>query len=192
MVVRVPLRLGALLTAVALLGASCAGGAAAHRLVEVRAGERTTVRFVQFTGGQRVFVLQNESSGTAADVYSDGRNQLTKVMVDSDLQALIDAFHAAGLSAKAPSSAPTEAREALIVEHGGRRWVWCRQRAGMQAEEAGFHTAKARFLDAYNTATAFHAGDPQSPPDLRGERDRAQSGNTATQQKLGAPQGRQR
>ncbi|MCA8952464.1 MAG: hypothetical protein KDE27_23335, partial [Planctomycetes bacterium] len=120
-------------------------------------GQRTSVQFVQFDES-RVFTLQNASSGSASEVYSDKRgDSMTKVVDDAMLQRLLDIYADQGLFARAERAAPPLARDALIVEQAERRWVFHR---GAAAETVrAYFAAKQYFLDTYNRAEAFHSSD---------------------------------
>lgn len=182
MVRRPSLRFVALFAA-ACAAAACSSTPALPRAVEVAPGTRTVVRLVQFATGRNLS-LQNASSGSSEQVYSDrSTEQLRKVVADDRLQALLDVFAAKGMFARAGTATP-DARDALVVEQGERRWIWCRHLPGIAPSEADFHEASAYFLSVYNDAIAFQAGDPNQPPDFASERNRAKSDGSAARRKL--------
>lgn len=167
-----------------LVASACAGGPTLARDVEIAAGEPTRVLLTQVKDGT-AFLLQNASSVDAAAFYSaHAPDVLGKVVADDRLQALLDVFSERGMFAAAPANAPPDARDVLAVEHGGRRWVWYRRRAGVQPEEAVFHEARAYFLEVYNAGTAYRGGDPRQRPDLAGEQDRIQRDADAAKGRL--------
>lgn len=173
MVVLAPSRFTVLLVAAFLGSGGCVGGANLPRELQVQPGQRTTVRLMQFQQNQsQVLTLQNASSGSAAEVYSDKRaDPFAKVVSDAQLQALLDVFAEKGVFRNGLASVPPEARDALIVQQDDRRWVFSRRQAGLQQEELPFHEAKAYFLSVWNSATAYHTpGDER--PDLKAEQDR--------------------
>lgn len=149
---------------------SCAGPSLA-RAITVQSGSRTTVRLMQFVDG-RVFTLQNASSGTARDVYSErSTDDLTKVVDDAQLQTLLDTFAEEGLYAGASSSAPSDARDALVIAQGDRRLV-LHARTPSKEGPLSYSRARAYFLAVYNQATAYHSSDID-PRTLKEEQDRA-------------------
>jgi len=177
-----------LLAALATLAiTSCASGPAPGP-VRVTPGQRTTVRLVQFTTNQ-AFSLQNVSSGTAADVYSDAEgDRFAKVVTDAEMQALLDVLAAKGAFANPSATVPTGARDALIVQQGERRWLFARQRFGLQEAELPFHEAKACFLSVWNGATAYHSS--KQAPDFPAESDRMRADSAAQREKARALDGR--
>lgn len=185
MVVHVP-RISAVLRIAAFLAAAaCASGPSLPRGLQIEPGKRTTVRLMQFANGL-AFTLQNASSGSAADVYSDPKgDQQTKVLADAQLQALLDVFTDKGMFAQGTTSVPADAKDALVVLHGERRWVWSKR----SATDQQFTDAKGYFLELYNQATAYHgnsgtrrAGDNR--PDLKAENDRVRREAAAAKRKL--------
>jgi hypothetical protein len=161
----------------------CQGGPELARSVTIEPGKPTHVTLVQVQG-QMQFVLQNESSGAAASVYSSEKaNPLAKVVADEQLQALLDVFTEKGLFATSITTVPPDARDILFVEQPGRRWTWARRRAGIQEAEGDFHEAKAYFLELYNSATAYHRGTTDRP-DLLSEQDRVKAEADAAKKKL--------
>lgn len=189
MVVHVPRFAAVLRVAAFLAAAGCASGPSLPRGLQIEPGQRTTVRLMQVTTGQ-VFTLQNASSGSAGAVYSDERtDQLTKVLTDAQLQALLDVFTDKGMFVPREASVPPDARDALVVLQGDRRWVWSRRLAGTAESELPFHEAKAYFLSMYNQATAYHGNSGNSRtgddrPDLKAENDRVRSEAAAAKRKL--------
>ncbi|HEX5054431.1 MAG TPA: hypothetical protein VFZ65_21815 [Planctomycetota bacterium] len=175
----------AVLLAAACNAVGCASSPELPRSVTIETGRRTSVTLTQ-TQGRMVLALQNESSGGAAQVYSDERsNPLAKVVPDAQLQALLDVFTAKGLFNTSMSTVPPDARDVLAVEQGGQRWIWARRQAGIDAEPL-FHEAKAYFLDVYNSSTAYHGHADDERPDLKGEMQRAHEDALTAKQKLEA------
>jgi hypothetical protein len=180
MVVLVPTRFAVLLAAAFLFVSGCVGGPNLPRVVQVQEGQRTTVRLIQFSNGQAMS-LQNASSGSAGEVYSkDTSNPFAKVIKDAQLQALLDVLADKGMYSADSASVPPDARDALLVDQGSKRWVLYRRHAGMQQDELPFHEAKSYFLSVWNGATAYHTGNP----DLKGENDRVRAEAEAARRKL--------
>lgn len=141
MVRRPSLRLVALLVAVET-AVGCSSTPALPRAVQITPGQATVVRLVQFATGRNLS-LQNASAGNREQVYSDlATEPLRKVVTDTRLQTLLDVFAAKGMFAR-PAAAVPDAPDALVVEQGGRRWVWCGRLRG-QAQEADFLEASTR------------------------------------------------
>ena len=161
-----------LLIAAFLAAAGCVGGGSLQRAVQVESGKRTTVQLVQFGGGPsvagRALSLQNASGVAAAPTNDQATppDPLTKVVDDEQLQALLDVFTEKGVFANGLPSAPPDAQDALIVSHGGKRWVFSRRLVGLQQEELAFHEAKAYFVTVWNSATAYR-GTGKDRPDFR-------------------------
>lgn len=133
------------------------------RVVEVREGQPTTITLVPRRGTQ--LTLQNESSGYAADVYSDGADRNRKVVPDAELQALLDIYAAEQLFELSAPDAPANARDVLRLQQAGRAWVWARRGSMLDDREAGFAKALEYFLRLYNGNTAFHSAP--DPAELR-------------------------
>lgn len=170
-----------LLAAAFLHSGGCVGGPNLPRVVQVTAGQRTTVKLVPFTGGQ-VFTLQNKSSGSAEKVYSKDNDPMTKVVTDEQLQKLLDVFAEKGAFGSG-AQVPPDARDALVVQQGDQRWAFYRRLAGVQEQELAFHEAKTYFLSVWNGAIAYHTTD-QDRVDLRAEGDRVRSQGQASKKKL--------
>jgi hypothetical protein len=188
MVVLAPPRFTVLLAAAFFGSGGCVGGPNLSRELEVRPGERTTVRLMQFQQNQ-VLTLQNASSGSANEVYSDRRTDpLAKVVDDAQLQALLDVLAEKGLFKLGAASVPPDARDALVVQQNDRRWVFSRRLAGMQQEELQFHEAKAYFLSVWNGATSYHSADVDRA-DLRAEQARVKSDAREAVRKIDPPTG---
>lgn len=180
----------ALTTAAWLTAAGCAGGPSLDRALTIESGRRTVVHLMQFRDG-RVFTVQNASSGSQAEVYSDARtNTMTKVVDDEMLQRLLDVFAEKGLFAVASSAVPAEASDALVVQQGDRRFVFTRH-AFPRGKEQPFREAKAYFLTVYNQATAYHTSKIHRG-DLENESERAQSSGSAARGKLEQLKGRRK
>jgi hypothetical protein len=167
----------------AALASGCASGPAASGAPEVLANQRTLVRYVQFGSGQ-ILSLQNASSGTKAEVYSDPqRDRMVKVIGDGELQALIQIFGDYGMFRAGAATASVDARECLVVETPARRWVWARRR-GPGVEDPDFHQARSIFLSLYNASVAYH-GDQSGPaPDLASQQQRIQQDAAAARERL--------
>ena len=169
---------------------SCASSLA--REVVVENGRPTRVLLTQVSNNT-VFLLQNASSAESAEFYRDtNARALGKIVPDEQLQALLDVFAEKGMFAAAASVAPPDARDVLAVEHGGKRWIWARRQAGVQAGETSFHEARGYFLEVYNSSTAYRTVDPNAPPDLRAERDRVRTDADAAKNKLQRLEGQPR
>lgn len=183
MVVLLPSRYAVLLAAAFPFVSGCVGTPNLPRVVQVVEGQRTTVRLIQFSNGQTMS-LQNVSSGSASDVYSPKdptkQDPMAKVVKDAQLQALLDVLAEKGMYSSESKSVPPDARDALVVEQSGKRWVLFRRQMGMQQEELPFHEAKSYFLSVWNGATAYHTGNA----DLRGENERVRAEAEAARRKL--------
>jgi hypothetical protein len=181
MVALAPSRFAVPLVLAAVVAAGCAAGPSLPRGLAIEAGRRTRVEWTQVSTGQ-TFALQNASSGTQREVYSDHRtDELTKVVDDADLQALLDVLTEKGLFAQAAPEPAAAARDLLVVRQGDRRWIWSRLR-GMPGGDAAFQEAKAYFLSVYNAAVAFHT--PDARPDLKAEDDRVRTSGSAARERL--------
>lgn len=167
----------------AALASGCASGPTASGAPEVLANQRTLVRYVQFGPGQ-ILSLQNASSGTKEEVYSDPqRDRMVKVIGDGELQALISIFGDYGMFQSGAANASVDARECLVVETPSRRWVWTRRR-GPGVEDPDFHQARSIFLALYNASVAYH-GDQSGPaPDLASQQQRIQQDAAAARERL--------
>lgn len=179
-----------LVTLLALLLTACATSPATAAAPRLEAGRRTTVRLVQFQSGQ-VLTLQNASSGTTNEVYSDERSDpLTKVVRDDTLQSLLDHLASQGMFDRG-GSVPAEAREALVVEHGGQRWAWARILPYSMAEkspaELAFHATAQEFRATWDSATAFHT--ERERPNFKQEKERVRGELDSSQRKLETLQG---
>jgi hypothetical protein len=175
-------------SAVAVLVGACAGAPPGATVV---AGQRTRVALTDVTSG-RSFVLQNASSGSAHEVYSErSGDQAVKVVADPDLQQLLDVLADRGMFETAAEQPARDARDLLIVEAAGRRWVWSRRLRGIDATELQFHEARSYFLTFYNQVMAYHAGDIDKQG-LQDENARAQQGGEAAKSRLEQYQRRDR
>jgi hypothetical protein len=177
----------AALAAIPLLVAACASS----RPVQVVQGQRTRVVLTD-VAAQRSFALQNASSGAANEVYSDrSADDAVKVVTDANLQQLLDVLATQGMFERAAAAAAPDARDLLVVESGGRRWVWSRRLRGIDAAELPFHEARSYFLTFYNSVVAWHAGDVDRQG-FAAEQARAQQGGEAARQRLEQLQRRDR
>lgn len=174
-----------LLVAAGLLVA-CSSGPTLRRDLELVPGERTTVRLLSMQGGLALS-LHNASAQPSTEVYGTQSGQVdpgSKVVDDVNLQTLLDVFSDKGMFAAAAAVVPRDARDALVVEQGGKRWCWAisgdrqqrlaRQQRGDDHAERTFHEARAEFLSLYNASVAFH-GTGDRAPDFRGENERARA-----------------
>lgn len=164
--------------ATALLLTACAGGA--PRVIQ---GQRTVVRYVQFEP-ERMLTLQNRSSGSPEEIYSDPQVEPgTKVVDDARLQALLNLFAEHGMFARDERSVAAAARDALVVQQGDRRMTWSRlHKLGVDPAEQPFFACRQAFLEAYDAATAMQK--PLERPDLGAEQERIQQGSAEAQRKL--------
>ncbi|MFY9343575.1 MAG: hypothetical protein WAT39_13855, partial [Planctomycetota bacterium] len=161
------------LVALGLLVA-CAGPGL-RRTVTITEGQPTTVRLIS---GNLALSLQNESAGHADKVYTAASaDPSRKVTADADLQALLDVFSEQQMFERSMTVVPPGSLDTLMVEQGGRRWVWAvsaDRRARLAAQQRGdrseqtFHEARAYFLSLYNSSVAYH-GTGTARPDFRGE-----------------------
>jgi hypothetical protein len=175
MVVRAPRRFAQLLLAVCAFVA-CASGPRLARVVTVNEGETTRIRLL--AGTSLVLSLQNESSIAAGALYGEARSAKelgAKVVDDVDLQALLDVFAERGMFPHSLVDVPADARDVLVVESGGQRWLWARRGlAGDPAAEQSFGDARTYFLALYNSSIAYHGAGP-GKPNFGGENLRARS-----------------
>ena len=187
----------AMLLAAACGVVGCSSGPGLPRAVTVSEGQRTVVGLYQL-GTKLQLSLQNESAdrvnvtetgqpvpepGQSVTVYSKGSADGRKVVSDVELQSLLDVFAANGMFDKSLAIAPSDARDVLSVEHGGRRWLWVRRQLGNQAAEQSFHEARAYFLQLYNSAIAYH-GAGTGKPNFKEEGSRAASEAESAKSKL--------
>lgn len=175
MVVQALTRFTQLLVAACTLVA-CSSGPSLSRALEVTPGQRTTVHLLQ-VNGSLALSLQNDMEQERAKVYGEATSAIDpgrKVVADADLQALLDVFSDKGMFAASLDEVPADARDALIVEQGDRRWIWVRRQRGVQQAEATFHEARAYFLSLYNSSVAYH-GTGLARPDFRTENARARA-----------------
>ncbi len=156
--------------------AACASGPTLARVVTVKEGQPTRMRL--FAGTSLVLSLQNESSIAAGALYGEARSPKelgAKVVDDVDLQALLDVFAERGMFPQSLPDVPAEARDVLVVESGGQRWLWARRGlAGDPAAEQAFGDARGYFLALYNSSIAYH-GAGQGKPNFGSENLRARS-----------------
>lgn len=161
-----------LLIAAFLAAAGCVGAGSLQRAVQIESGKRTMVQLVQFGSGPSVagkpLSLQNASSVATSATGTSAPDALTKVVDDEQLQALLDVFAEKGVFASGAATVPPDAQDALVVSHGGKRWVMSRRKVGLQSEELAFHEAKAYFITVWNSATAYR-GTGKGRPDWHGD-----------------------
>lgn len=166
--------------------AACTSQPQLPRALVVAPGQRTRIELVDF-GTKVSLVLQNGSSGSLADVYSDSRGTVsTKVIADEELQQLLDVLAAQGMFAAAGAAAAPEARAAIVVEQPDRRFVWSRPRPRPDNLDAvrAFDEGRGYVMTVYNSATAFHALDEEEMAAMRAAIQRAKAG----QRGAGLPQ----
>lgn len=148
--------------------------------VRVEPGRRTVVRLLQFRDGQVMTMsLQNLSSGSRREVYSDrGGEPGAKVIDDDELQRLLDVLAQQGIF-EHPGGAPADARDVLMVQQDDRRYVLSRRLQGRDPAELPFFEAQSYFLAVWNQAIAFRSSDANRA-DLRAEQEKAiQSGQNS-------------
>jgi hypothetical protein len=164
--------------ALLLLAAGTATGCASGP--QLTAGEPTRLALAQ-GDNQLTLTLVNKSAADKvrrekpkdgalyeAKTSDPGR----KFMDDVELQAVIDAFGAAGLLASGTPTPAPGAIDVVMLECSGQRWCWSRRLRGMQASERPFHEARNLFMAAYNSVTAWH-GTSTERGDLRSEDQKA-------------------
>lgn len=169
----------------ALLLTQCAGSAPSlKRVVTVTPEQRTRIQLVQATGP--ALALQTEALGSRAAVYSDALGDVAaKVVEEADMQTLLDVLAARGFFERAAPVGAPEAREAIVLDHGERRWVWSR-RPPTAADDPvflAFHECRAYVLQLYNQTTAYHTGRNLTGDDLEREQERIRRQREATQRK---------
>lgn len=151
--------------ALLLLQACASPSPALQRAVEIEPGRRTRVAFVDFSSNVAL-VLQNASSGSPEEVYSDQTgNAMVKVVEDEELQRLLDVLAEVGMFHHARTAPLPEARSALVVEHEGGRMVWTRPTAGPGnlAEVRAFDQGRGYVMAVYNIAIALHSRTLDDP-----------------------------
>ena len=126
------------------------------RSLTVRPGETATISLVYKSGPR--FTLRNDSGGSPGKIYSGGGDQLSKVVPDAELQALLDVFTAEKLFDLSQSSLPGNSRDVLRLDQGGKTWFWARRGSFTDPREAAFNKASQYFLSLYNGSTAYHSG----------------------------------
>ena len=139
----------------------CAAGLAAcatslPRSLTIQPGETSTFSLVSRSGPK--LTLRNDSSGNPDVIYSEANDQLSKVVPDAELQALLDVFTADELFDLSLPSVPGNARDVLRLEKGGQQWNWVRRGSFTDPREEAFNKARAYFLSLYNGSTAYHSG----------------------------------
>lgn len=180
-----------ILTLLLLALATFVGCSSLPRKITVRPGERVRIALQQADG--KVFMLQNESSGSAESVYRDARADLgLKVAEDEAVQALLDVLAEKGMFERAAAQAAADARDVLSVVTPDAQYHWSRRRAQFSGSrtnptldegERPFHEARAYFLTLYNQTMSYH----QRPLDrraLEAERQRAQNSGDAARSRL--------
>lgn len=102
--------------------------------------------------------LRNDSGGNPNDIYSEAVDQLSKVVPDAELQALLDVFTAEKLFELSIPGLPGNARDVLKLQQGGKTWFWVRRGSFIDPREQAFNKARSYFLSLYNGSTAYHSG----------------------------------
>lgn len=151
MVAPLTLRISLLLAAIGLAGCS-----SLPRSLTVRHGETSTFSLAYKSGPK--FTLRNHSSANPEVFYSGAQDQMSKVVSDSALQALLDVFTAEKLFDLSLPSLPGNSRDVLRLEQGGKTWIWARRGSFTDPREAAFLKASQYFLSLYNGSTAYHSG----------------------------------
>lgn len=126
------------------------------RSLQIQPGETSTFSLISRSGPK--LTLRNDSSGHPDQVYTEASDQLSKVVPDAELQALLDVFTADNLFELALPSAPGNVRDVLRLEKGGQQWLWVRRGSFTDPREEAFNKARAYFLSLYNGSTAYHSG----------------------------------
>lgn len=165
--------------------AGCASDPGLPRAVTIEDGRPVRVQ-LQRVRERQTFLLQNASSAEPADFYRDA-SPFGKIVPDAQLQALLDVLAAKGMFATGTTSVPPDARDVLVVDQAGQRWIWARRRLGVQQDEAAFHEARAYFLEVYNSSTAYRPS--ALPPDLKAEGERVRQEAEAARARLEHLQG---
>lgn len=117
----------------------------------------------------RSFALQNLSSGSRPEVYSDTRGTtLAKVLPDADLQQLLDVLASKGMFLRASAAHAPDARSVIAVEQPERAYYWSRPAVDPskgpddQPLVKAFDEGRAYVLAIYNSEIAYHAGSLES------------------------------
>ncbi|MFT7535623.1 MAG: hypothetical protein ACI85K_001576 [Hyphomicrobiaceae bacterium] len=150
--VRISLHLCAAVLCATLL-ASCSG---LPRSLTISPGETSVFALISRQGPK--LTLRNDSGGKPNDIYSEAADQLSKVVPDAELQALLDVFTADKLFELSIPSVPGNARDVLRLEQGGRTWFWVRRGSFTDPREQAFNKGRSYFLSLYNGSTAYHSG----------------------------------
>lgn len=159
------------------------------RVLTVTSGERVQITLIT-DQGERVFKVQNASSGSRNEVYSDPESQAwTKVLPDKDLQQLLDVLTAQGLFEYSAAAPIATARDTLMVESAGRSWYWAHNNSDLATLRQKFLAAESYFLTAWNQAVAY-SSTSMNRADLEAASARAQRSSTDAQRKLRNLQGK--
>lgn len=150
--VRISLRICAAVLCVTLL-ASCSG---LPRSLTVSPGETSVFALISRQGPK--LTLRNDSSGNPNEIYTAAADQLSKVIPDAEMQAMLDVFTSDKLFEQSIPNVPGNARDVLQLNQGGKSWYWVRRGSFLAPSEQAFHKARSYFLSLYNGSTAYHSG----------------------------------
>lgn len=139
-----------------ICGTLLAACGALPRSLIVAPGETSVFALISRKGPK--LTLRNDSSGNPNEIYSGTADQLSKVVPDAEMQALLDVFTAEELFDQSVSGVPSNARDVLRLEQSGNTWYWIRQGSFTDPREQAFNKARAYFLSLYNGSTAYHSG----------------------------------
>jgi len=126
------------------------------RSVTIHPGEAATVSLT-YKNGLR-FTLRNDSSILPNQAYGRSGDQMSKVVPDAALQALLDVYTAEKLFDQSLQSVPGASRDVLLLEQSGKKWYWVRRGSFTDPGELAFQKASQYFLELYNGSTAYHTG----------------------------------
>ena len=155
MVVPLTVRISLLICATVLATVLAACSALPRSLI-IHPGETSVFALISRKGPK--LTLRNDSSGNPNEIYSGAADQLSKVVPDAQLQALLDVFTADKLFELSIPSVPGNARDVLRLEQSGKIWYWVRRGSFVDPREQAFNKARTYFLSLYNGSTAYHTG----------------------------------
>ncbi len=165
-------RLRSLLSMLAAGGLAACGATSARAPVSVDADTPTTIALV--SRSSPMLVVGNAAGNAAGDAAAAGSpaGAVRKTVDDEALQALLDTFAVDGTFDFGVAAAPPSGNQALVLEHGDRRWYWI-PGGPNDARTAAFARARSYFLQLFNHARAYVPADEDAGLLLRDSARRA-------------------